>query len=202
MDMNSLVNQQVRVVGLDPAIKNFGIIRARIDLYTSAITVDHTRLVQTEKETAKTVRKSSDDLRRAQEIAEAVRAEIDVSGAKFVISEIPSGAQSARAAFLLGAALGIIGSLTVPIIQVSPLDTKIASVGDKAATKEQIIQWAFGLYPKLPWILCDRDSKNHKKGDLHDDNEHVADAIGVVHAGIRKPEFKQALALLRSLRAA
>jgi hypothetical protein len=35
------------------------------------------------------------------------------------------------------------------------------------------------------------------KGDLHVDNEHVADAIAIVHAGIRLPEFKQSLAFLK-----
>ena len=193
---------EIKVLGLDPAVKNFGIVRGSINLDDLRVVITCTRLIQTEKAAGKTVRKSSDDLRRAREIAFFLSEEIEVYGVRFIISEIPSGAQSARAAFLLGAALGLVASVRVPIIQVNPIQTKMVSVGRKDATKQEIIAWAAERHPHLPWLLYDRDTKNHKKGDLHDDNEHVADAIAATYAGVQTDEFKQAIAIMRSMVAA
>lgn len=187
----------IKVLALDPSIRNFGIARLRINIDTLKIAVEDLQLIQTESRSGKQVRKNSDDLRRAQEIARAVRAQIATHGVKFVISEVPSGAQSARAAFLLGSCVGILGSLTTPLIQVQPLETKLATVGRKTASKQDMIDWAMAKHPEAPWLLY------KSKGVMvpNQSNEHLADAVGVGYAGILTNEFQQAVALLRSLTA-
>jgi hypothetical protein len=114
--------------------------------------------------------------------------------------EIPSGAQHARSAFGFGVAVGVLASCKIPLFEVMPLETKLGSVGIKTADKPDIIRWAAELYPEAPWQRYEaptRGKKPHAKGDLHDDNEHVADAIAIVHAGICLPEFKQSLAFFK-----
>lgn len=192
---------EIKLVGLDAAVSNVGVAKARLILPERRIVVDDIILVQTEKDGSKKVRSNSDDLRRLSEIAQVLKPALLDSA--FFMAEIPSGAQSARAAFLLGAAVGLIACsreyLDRPLIQVQPRETKMAAVGRDKATKPEIIRWAHHHYPALPWIRVEQDSKNFKKGDLHKDNEHCADAIAVLHAGIETDQFRQALALMGGL---
>ena len=53
--------------------------------------------------------------------------------------------------------------------------------GTPGATKDQMIEWAVNLYPSLPWIRMKR--KAPEPGRILGKNEHIADAIGVLHAG-------------------
>lgn len=190
----------IRVAGLDPAFAHFGVARATFDTDTGGIVVDRIRTIETEPRTEKTVRKNSDDLRRATELFEAMHEEVDDCDVLF--AEIPSGAQHARSALGFGVALGVLASCHAPVIQVMPLETKLASVGSKTATKPEIISWAAGLYPDLEWKRYASSSKKGTKsrnaGDLHDDNEHAADACAIIYAGVNTPEFKQLMRLIQS----
>jgi Holliday junction resolvasome RuvABC endonuclease subunit len=186
----------IRAVSFDPALANFGIARVIINLVTLQIGVEKTALITTEKRTTKVVRQNSDDLRRAQELQRAMVA--NCGACMIAFAEIPTGAQSARAMYAFGAAVGILASCPVPLIQVQPFETKLATVGTKTASKEEMIEWAYGLYPHLPWLHYEKATKNHAKGDLHDDNEHVADAIAVAHAGVRTDEFTRFIAMARA----
>ena len=196
--------REIKVVGLDAERKNVGIVEARLVFTDRArLVVDNLTLVQTEKSKSKQVRVSSDDVRRAQEIAEALRRPL--LDASFFFSEIPTGAQSARAAKLLGMATGIIACSNVyldrPLIEVSPTEVKLASVGKKTASKDEMVEWAVAKYPDLNWLRYERNGKTYKAGDLMLDNEHLADGIAIIHAGVRTAAFKQALAMLNGLRA-
>jgi len=193
----------ILVAGLDPAFANFGIARMQLDLETLSLSLESVRTITTEKLAGKNkvVRQNSDDLRRAKEIHDAFQQEI--KGCTIAFAEIPSGAQHARSAFGFGTAIGVLASCPVPIIQVMPLETKLASVGVKTAEKPEIIAWAAMLYPHIQWKTYDREVLKggkvlRNKGDLHDDNEHAADGCAVVHAGIRTPEFKQLMAMWRA----
>ncbi|CAO3460015.1 hypothetical protein [Azospirillum argentinense] len=191
----------IHVVGLDAALSNVGIVEARLVLPERRILVDNLTLIQTEKTASKQVRSSSDDLRRAMEIARALQAPL--KRCAFFFSEVPSGAQSARAAKLLGMAVGIIATAGVfagrQLIEVSPTETKLASVGRKDATKPEMIDWAVARYPNANWLRVAKDKtvgkRAFKKGDLLADNEHLADGVAVIHAGIETPVFAQALAM-------
>ena len=186
---------EITVMGLDPSIRHTGICVGRLILPQRRVIIDDLALIDTEKRSGKDVRQNSDDLRRAEEILAQIEARVAKHKVAFAISEVPTGAQSARAAWMLGMAVATLAALKlmrVPLIQVQPNETKLASVGSKTATKQQIIDWAYGKYPDLPW-LTHRASKHPLK--LTADNEHMADAIAVVHAGIETAQFQQAVAL-------
>lgn len=157
--------------------------------------------IVTESRKGKTVRQNSDDLRCAQELLAGFHAWVKDCTIGFV--EVPSGSQRARAAMGFGIAIGVLASSPVQLIEVMPVETKLASVGSKTADKSEIIEWAAATYPNVPWERYHKPvivkGKQHRAaGDLHKDNEHAADACAVVHAGIQTPQFKQLLALWKA----
>jgi Holliday junction resolvasome RuvABC endonuclease subunit len=195
----------ILVAGVDPALANFGIARMQLDLDTLDLSLERVRTITTEKLAGKNkvVRQNSDDLRRAQELHDGFHEELQ--GCVVAFAEIPSGTQHARSALGFGVAIGVLASCKIPIIQVMPIETKMASVGVKTAEKCDIIAWAAALYPNIEWQTYQREVLKgskvlRKKGGLHGDNEHAADSCAVVHAGIRTPEFKQLMALWRAAR--
>lgn len=173
------------IAAIDPSLRAFGC--AKFLFTEGELRPLDLLLIKTEKEKSKTIRVNSDDLRRAREIHREVRTFIH--GADIIFSEVPSGAQSARAAWALGIAVGIIAGLP-QIIEVQPAETKLAAVGTKTASKKEMIEWATGLYPDAPWKIS--------RGIVTLDNEHLADACGVAHAGIRTVQFQQLMALKRA----
>ena len=192
----------VRVAGLDLGFANWGIARMQLDLDTLDLSLERVRTISTEKLAGKKklVRQNSDDFRRAKELYDGLQEEL--KGCSVAFAEIPSGAQHARSAWGLGIAIGVLSSAPA-VIEVMPVETKMASVGSKTADKPEVIAWAAAKYPDIAWQTYEKEVSKKGKllrraGDLHDDNEHSADACAVVHAGIRTPEFKQLLALWRA----
>lgn len=185
----------IRVGGADPSLTNTGLAKFDLNLATGLLTPIAIDLVVTEPQVTKQTRCNSDDLRRCQEIT--TRIHEFLSDCSMVFGEIPSGAQSARAAYAFGMVLGIWGgvSLKIPLVQVMPSETKVAATGSKHGSKDEIIAWAVKLYPKLQWRVYDRNFKTKKKGDLKDDNEHIADAVAVIHAGIKLAEFQRSVTM-------
>lgn len=49
-----------------------------------------------------------------------------------------------------GICVGVLAACPVPLIQVSPTETKLAAVGDKGASKTVMIGWAVGEYQDAP----------------------------------------------------
>lgn len=192
--------QLLTVLGVDTAFANMGFARMKLDIDTMELTLDRLRTVSTEKQTGKkkAIRQNSDDLRRGRELFAAIHAELE--GCDVVFAEIPSGAQHARSALGFGISLGVLASIEKPLVEVMPVDTKLASVGTKTAEKSEVISWAASLYPEAQWRRYAKDTPKNRAGDLHLDNEHEADAIGVVHAGIQMQTFKDLLSMWRTVR--
>lgn len=186
----------LRAVSFDPSLSNFGIARVVIKLDTMQIGVESIATLSTERRSNKAVRQNSDDLRRAQELQSGMVTNCATCAVAF--AEIPTGAQSARAMYAFGVSVGVLASCPIPLIQVQPFETKLATVGTKTASKEEMIEWATGLYPDLPWQRYEKASKKHAEGDYHDDNEHMADAIAVSYAAIRTDEFQRMIAMWRA----
>lgn len=171
----------IHVVGIDAAFTHMGFARVSIDTNANRIVSLHRlRLVSTDGQHKKEVRKSSDDLRRARELHLAINAEC--RRAFVAMAEIPSGSQSSRASWALGIAVGILASCPVPLIQVSQLEVKLASVGRKTASKDEMISWAMKHHPHMDWLLS--------KGKPVKANEHLADALATIYAGMRTDSFK------------
>ena len=171
----------ITVVGIDAAFSNMGFAMATVDTSKStAVKISELRLVSTESQHKKEVRKSSDDLRRARELHQALLEQC--RGSAVAMAEVPSGSQSSRASWSLGIAVGILAGCPIPLIQVSQLEVKLASVGKKTASKDEMIEWAMSLYPHKGWLL--------HKGRPVKANEHLADAVAIIHAGMQTDAFK------------
>lgn len=182
----------IRIAGLDGSLRNFGIAKMLYDTDTELLTVESLLLFKTEKGTAKTVRKSSDNLERAQILARAIRANLADCASCFL--EVPSGGQSYDAVLGFGIVIGLYAGIEAPVMEVSPSETKKAAVGTRTASKQEMIEWAREAYPEAPWRL--RKAGGVMVPTL--DNEHLADAVAIVHAGIRLPAFRQTVAMLKA----
>tara|TARA_R110000851_G_C13102760_1_gene569357 strand:- start:92001 stop:92555 length:555 start_codon:yes stop_codon:yes gene_type:complete len=180
----------ISVTGFDPSFRNFGFSKGYICLDTGLIGIQDIKLTKTKKSLEKGIRKNADDLRCARELTRAV--DKYIIGSEIIMAEVPVGSQSSRAAWALGITVGVLASVDTPMIQVTPAEVKMASVGCKTASKAEMIEWATSLYPELPWLM------RKSKGQLvyMNDNEHMADAIAVVHAGIKTEQFKQLHSIL------
>ena len=65
---------------------------------------------------------------------------------------------------------------------------------NRKVTKDEIIEWAVKEWPKAPWLRA----HNRKTGSIVKANEHLADAMAVVKAGIQTPEFQRMVTLYAS----
>jgi hypothetical protein len=172
------------IVGVDLALRNVGLVKMRVPVDPSVPpALLDMRLIKTVKSTDKKVRKSSDDVAAAREVIVQLRAFTQDSTALAV--EVPGGAQSYGAANSFGIAKGIIAGF-YPVIEVQPRETKLYSVGNLKATKDEMVAWARERYPAGEWLT----RKLKGKLELLNDNEHLADAIAVVYAARHTDQFK------------
>ena len=184
----------VKILACDPALRNWGLAKVVVNPLAGELAVLDLKLVKTESEAGKTVRKSSDDLRRAtvayKEVVEWVE------WADLIAAEVPSGSKSARATLGAGISIGLLACFGQmrPLVQVNPIEVKKIVTGRKTAAKDEVIEWAVARFPKAPW-LRERDKPT---GRLVDANEHLADAVAIAHAAIATPEFGAAVAMQQS----
>jgi hypothetical protein len=194
---------KIKVLGVDGSMSNFGMARCEIDTETFAIEVLDLTLAQVLSETSKTVVKTADNYRRACDIRAAFLA--CCADVALVMAEIPlmitphpkmpPGAAS-LANHNSGLVIGVLAGSPVPLIPVMPDDVKIAALNARRASKEEMIEWAMAKYPNAPW----RMRKLHGKMVPVADNEHLADAVAVVHAGVRTAQFMQSIAVFNSMK--
>lgn len=168
------------VGGLDPSLSNFGMSKGY--LHDGHIVIEDIKLVTTKED--KTIKyKNERDLLRAVKLLEAIKTFfIDVDT---IYTEIPVGSQSARAMASYGICIGVLASLGKKIVRVSAKDVKLIATGNPEASKEDIIAWANNVYPNLPWLT--RRLKDNSV--LTKANEHVADSIAAIHAGINNAKI-------------
>lgn len=110
--------------------------------------------------------------------------------------EIPVGSQSARSMASYGICIGVVASIDKPLIQVTPAEVKLVATGSKTASKDDMIKWATEMYPEGQWLTT------NKKGVVSfvNKNEHMADAIAAMHAGVKTDQFKGMLSAFRAAR--
>ena len=186
------MSNEIEVVGFDPSLRNFGFSRARIDIGTYSITPSDLFLSVTESKSkvAKVVRANSHTLNRARQHYKHM---IDFAkGARLAFVEVPVGSQSASGAMSNGVCFGLIAACPIPVIEVTPTEAKLAATGSKIASKAKMIEWASELYPNLPWIRT-------KRGGIMVPtlaNEHLADSLATIHAGVATEQFAQLTSLM------
>lgn len=184
----------INVAGFDPSLTHWGIAQAQLDLTTGYLSVPKLTIIEPMELKGKQVRNNSNDLHKSEQLSRAAFNAAEDAQAIFV--EVPVGSQSARAMASYGICVGIISSLRakgIPIIEVTATEVKIAMTGNKNASKKQMIDRAFELYPQANWPWYNR------KGEtlMADKAEHVADAIGSIHAGVITPTFQNLMLLLK-----
>lgn len=180
-------------MGFDPSLSNWGIAQAMLDVTTGVLDTPVLTTVSPDELTSKSVRVNSKDLHRAEQLAIPVLAAARAAKAIFV--EVPVGSQSARAMASYGACIGILAVLRaegLPLIEVTPTEVKVALTGNKSATKEQMISSAQSWYPAA--IFPSHNGKISKAKA-----EHVADAIGAIHAGAVTPMFQNLMRLFKEV---
>ena len=183
----------MKVLGVDPALKNVGMAAGYLDLDNMTFSIENLDLVKTSPSNSKTTRKNSDDLERCRVLHQGLQAFSKDAEIAFV--EMPVGSQSARAMMSYGACMMLIASLKIPVIELTPREVKVAATGDQNATKRDLIDWGWSVAP-------DASGWRVKGKRLIDENEHMADAIGAINAGLSNPEFQALVAMVRSMRGA
>ncbi len=180
----------MKFLAIDSSLSNTGVAIGYYGRGVSGefeIAIEEIRLSQNQKSTAKQVRVSSDTIVRCRETLEFVHGMIKEVKPNIVCVETPQGSQSANGMKSYGTTCMLIASLVPPAIEVTAMEVKLASVGSKTASKEDMIQWAHKKYPHLNWLM--------HAGKLQAKNEHCADAIGIIYATIKTAEFKRLLTL-------
>lgn len=189
----------IRALGIDTGFANAGFCLANIDMDSDLITPFDIQLVQTTKikkvdidalpfellvKDNKKGLQSYDDFIRIRKVVKKLR-ELE-KGVDVVMTEMPStGAINHNAAKALAYALAIMAFPEKPVIQIQPRQVKLNFLGDENATKREMIVEAHRRHPDLQWL-------GDKRG-LFDKNEHMADAIAVLYAGIQTEQFERYL---------
>lgn len=184
---------KVEIASFDPSLRNWGCVSATLDLSTETVTITGMNLIETAEDASakKGVRQNSLDLASATSLSEGMR---EACLDKLIaFAEVPVGSQSARAMASYGICVGVLGGITIPLIQVTPAEVKKAAVGTSTATKREMIEWAVAKHPEAPWLTLGKGEKMR----YIDKNEHLADAVAAIYAGLKTAEFKSIIKILR-----
>lgn len=175
----------ITIAGLDPSLQNFGMVKGTLDLESGVLSNLQLLLNETKPDNKnKSVRKNSHDLERARSHFEALKQFLlDVD---LVCVEIPVGSKSARSMTSYGICIGLLASIEIPMIQVTPTEVKVAATGSKTASKMDMVSWAFDQFPQAPWLVKTRNGVQ----ELVAKNEHLADGLATIYAGVKTDEFK------------
>lgn len=195
----------IRMIGLDPSLTHTGWAVSIVNTDSCEIerVIDWGTVV-TAPTKVKAIRRNSDDLVRSRLIVTRLDHVIKKYEIKMGASEIPSGAQSARAALSFGISIGILASLKIPLIEVMPSETKLATHGTKTADKEDIVRWVLAKTKKHPITWPSGKAKNaweieYGKGYITLGVEHQADAVAVTQAAIKSEQFRQLAGMMSAL---
>lgn len=183
---------KIPVLGMDPSLRNWGLASATLDLSTGIMDTPHLELVCPTDLQGKQVRQNSSDLHLAEQLARPMITAAKL--AKVIFVEVPVGSKSARAMASYGVCVGLLGavrSLGIPLIEVTATEVKLAMTGDKTATKAQMIEAASRYYPDANFPV------HH--GQITQKAEHVADAIGAIHAGVNTSTFQNLMRLFQGI---
>jgi Holliday junction resolvasome RuvABC endonuclease subunit len=160
-------------MGLDPGFRFVGLAVVALDpLDVIEVAVLETKLVEG-------MRKSVDNVRRAQEIGRGIVSVLDrLEPPRFIACEAMSFPRSSSVANQLGLCWGLISEIArtyrAPIVQASPQEIKIALCGRKTASKDDVI---LEIERRFPEIALPKKRSTW---------EHAADAVGAAVTCIQR----------------
>lgn len=173
----------MNILALDASVNNTGMVVMNSDSDTiSYYNVFTTTKMKRDKKTSQ----SNFDKDRIDDIlCEIVRVsqEYDID---FIVSEqIISGCQDAKAAkcmSLIAGMLYAVSKLYKPVSFFDVRSVKESVTGKRDASKDEVIEAVIKLYPCLSLPMSSKRSKSGYSGEA----EHIADAIAVYHAYLKK----------------
>ena len=176
------MKSKIKIVGLDPSLRNWGIAIGSASLVSGEFTVTDLQTITTHpQEKGSRVSKSTWDIQSAQTLYKGVADAI--SDADIICVEVPYGSQDVKAAVGRGICLGVLGSLfDNRFILVTPQSVK-KIVGAKDASKKECVKWASTKHPEAPWPMWQGKISVGKA-------EHSADALIAVYAAAQTKEFQ------------
>lgn len=187
----ALSSRPLKVVGLDPSLRNWGLAVGTYDTETKQLLIQRLDVLNPVLPTGKQVRQNSLDLEAAHQLYKGAAAAVEDAHAVFV--EVPVGSQSARAMASYGICVGVLGAVRAEgtaFFEVTPTEVKLAGFGKKTATKQEMIQWAMDKHPEAPWPMY----KHNGKAMVSEAKaEHQADAVAAIYAGLSCNSFQQML---------
>ena len=183
---------KIKFASIDPSMRNTGIALGTYYVGERAYNVGQVHLVQTFRNTDKKIRASAKDYEACREMFLNMHGILDSWSPSIVFAEMPTGSQSASGMKSYGISLMLLGTIKVPVIQVTPQEVKVAAVDSKNASKNTMIEWATTKWPDLQWMtrVFNGEVKFLNK------NEHMADACAAIEAGMRTDQWNQLLSVL------
>lgn len=169
----------ISVGGCDPSLNNFGMVKGVYDTDSKGFIMEQMNLLSPSLPKTKSMLVNARDYQTASLLSKGLNEFL--GDCEMVFVELPTGSKSARSAASYGMCLGIFGSFTHPIIVTSAREAKYLATGNSKATKKEMIQWATNKYPNASWLRQGQRITNA--------NEHLADALASVEAGIRTYHF-------------
>ena len=186
------------VLGIDPGLSSTGYAIAEVDTRSRAIRkVREIGVSKTKRSTHRTIRKTSDDLARAQEQARLLRGLLERHEVDVISCEMASTTPYTLPTFSFGVMMGIIAALDRPVVELLPFEVKQAATGDRNATKAAMIRWAVDLTSpqNLDWPTSnkrDHVGVEYRGRSVTLAAEHPADALATIHAAIASEQFRLA----------
>jgi len=155
------------LLGFDVGFSSIGI--ARLGIVAQGLTFVDATVIQTKKSGKKReVRAADDNMRRIEEIALKLSQWV-TDDIVAICCESQSWPIQKQVCIKIAFTWGIIGALAslreIPIIQSSPQEVKDSLVGNKSASKDDMIKAIRKKFPEVPWPNATT---------LH---EHMADAV-------------------------
>jgi Holliday junction resolvasome RuvABC endonuclease subunit len=184
---------QIPVLGMDPSLRNWGLASGMLDISNGNFVLNRLDLVQPQDIKSKQVRVNSNDLWLSEQLMRGIMPH--ALRAKAIFVEVPVGSQNARSMASYGICVALLGALRakeIQLIEVTATEVKVAMTGKKDATKEQMIAAATHAYRGATWPM--------HQGKYAAKCEHLADALGAIHAGVRTPVFKNLMQLITAAR--
>jgi len=182
---------QFRVLGIDPSLNNWGMANGLYDSNSGQIDIENLELIQPVVPKGKQVRQNSKDLAAAEQLFRGTLDLVESIKPQAIFVEVPHGSQNARSMVSYGICAGVLASLRAtgtPFFELTATEVKVHAIGDKKATKQQMIDWAQSKHPAAPWPHY---KQNGQQVLSTAKAEHLADAIATIHAGVESQAFRQ-----------
>ena len=210
-----MYKQYVSIIGVDPSTSHFGMVYGWYEVNSQEFIPLHYTVLEPPAglydefppKGKNSQRKSIVEFEQICALSQLIKDFFIHHRPQVVISEVPSGAKGMFATGKLHAAMGMVcGCFTFPssvqnwkIIGVTPQEVKSAATEglDNYASKFQMMKWAFQNYPCVDWKHAQKEFEKIGKIEAYlvnreaeDFNEHMADALAAVKAGVNTRAFK------------